>query len=1153
MSFQSIRKTFLSALLATSTMAVFTACSPTPQNSTAPIRISLPDTSSLAKDDIIRPAQEKPSLLSSLAARVFSCSPDYVEYKTIPYISRVMINATGAGLNVPPYIEDRGDRFEDISKPWPEVISVGDVPKQSKPNVQVLIIMVNFQVKIACDANTGNLLTTPIKKESFETFYYGRSQPDMATLAGALDVTVSQIKLGTGNGQGVVTGRYLAADGSGPTGRVNIKLQIDPTLEPMTVSTSEIHGGWFTLFGMEGWGFRYFSEDGTEFLSGLKLGDLNSVGATTSRLLARMPGYYRSVWNGQTVVGRKLQDPLVVMAGFFGPGSTGKKICYESASGGTFSGAYVSSDLNNNDAITWAGAGAVSDPTRQARVSSGGIASPAGVCDGDTLGTDLYSSWLKLDYQFLQNQNESLKFRGPFKLFIPDGSNSTYPTGLDAKMSNGTLNLEWRFMPGVLGAGKINGVKVFMRQLATAPISGDQRPPYERDDGIACNRLTDPNFLTAEQGGPFSLIKDVAATAAAAQTTSLSGVSASDFAAGKIQIILCPYSNSRDKLFTSGVDFRGTGGGDGSGGGGSNESLQVSIALNSPKNTCVPATISHYANGTLVPVNTATSVNVSTASGAGGSSMIYSDSACATTGQYSASASIAAGASDVTVYVKSSLAEVGWINVSGTNMFGKGQPYVMLDSITPTGTGLQIYATNSAGTAHLISNYCYQMSATIYNSGSGAPANNNTVNMTLNAASGSFFSDPSCATVLGSLNYAANEAFKLFYFKPGAAGGSISTSGGPAGSTAFDVSPSVVESWLILRQPSGPGTPSQYFLSASECFPISVIATASNAAWVNVTSNTQVNLSSNDFMLSMSNTCANAQAALTVTVGANSSTGMLYAKPNAGKSSGFIAATSASPAASGTGSFDLAPDSISLLSFSTYPTPGSVWTDFCHKFRLELKRGGAFYSPAIYPMARFSGSSNAVLYTTESDCQGNMGGAGVSSFTHAMMTPTGFDFWARFTTTNPNPTIKVSLDNYQAMSATFVATSSTYIPSLVMPTFTPAVNTWTGGECVQITPAYQSGMLLPEASGIAVTLSSSANTVSNQLYVDATCATPFSSPAMVSAGGAMPSVYMKLSPTFSGANVSSTINIWTTQGFAQPGIAPGFTCNAGNTPKCTSP
>lgn len=157
------------------------------------------------------------------------------------------------------------------------------------------------------------------------SFYYGETTQ---TLTGPTDpVFVKMNSLVSGGVvSGNIHGRYLNADGTGPTGKIDIVYKPAQGF-PVVIEQSSIVSGWFNLFGLAGLPLGYRLEDGSYLFNKESL-DLNDSVFTpaTNILKVAIPAHYRGeTWN--TPVTWELDDPNIHIYGYFGPGATGKYVC----------------------------------------------------------------------------------------------------------------------------------------------------------------------------------------------------------------------------------------------------------------------------------------------------------------------------------------------------------------------------------------------------------------------------------------------------------------------------------------------------------------------------------------------------------------------------------------------------------------------------------------------------------------------------------------------------------------------------------------------------------------------------------------------------------------------------------------------------------
>src|SRR5262249_10046347 len=118
---------------------------------------------------------------------------------------------------------------------------------------------------------------------------------------------------------------------------------------PMLVESSEIFGGWFKFFGIQGAKFQYITDNKVDILGGpvaVDSPDLIPAG-DLRRLRVQIPAHYESwVGDGSNIHHRGASQGVY---GWFGPGAINQKTCLLIPDGAeALSSAYVDSALTQH-------------------------------------------------------------------------------------------------------------------------------------------------------------------------------------------------------------------------------------------------------------------------------------------------------------------------------------------------------------------------------------------------------------------------------------------------------------------------------------------------------------------------------------------------------------------------------------------------------------------------------------------------------------------------------------------------------------------------------------------------------------------------------------------------------------------------------------
>jgi sugar lactone lactonase YvrE len=405
----------------------------------------------------------------------------------------IVVNITGADMPTAYQALDanRDNRSIncDPNNPAPGTLSL-TVPQGSSRLIQVLVAY--------CDSSSSS---------AGMAIYYGSVKQDLKGAEINVEVPVQQVGDAIAV-DGSIMGRYLSDASTGPTGSVNIMYQ--PPQEPaMIVEQDEIFGGWFRFFALQSGGFNYVLEDGTPLFT--KATTTDSYPAPQVGVVHLPPSFKNQSYSGG-LANYKAQDAQQMVVGFFGAGSSGKKMCAHSYNSTI---PYLYADAAGAEAILWSGATA----STTAGYISGG--DPVSSCIASGI---VNQDYLQLDLSKISNRDSAFGFRGPFK--IPATGNGSPVSGTQSSTS---VSLNWSYMPGAIHG--IDGVEIFYKWIASG--SNDSRSaPYYTDHGIDCDQLASNGFYDYGPAPAPSVADAVTATIA---------IGASPGPNLLPNFILCPY------------------------------------------------------------------------------------------------------------------------------------------------------------------------------------------------------------------------------------------------------------------------------------------------------------------------------------------------------------------------------------------------------------------------------------------------------------------------------------------------------------------------------------------------------------------------------------------------------------------------------------
>jgi hypothetical protein len=453
--------------------------------------------------------------------------------------NRIMINVTGPGID-PPIVRVWQSRNSTDVAPASFTI---DVPRGNSRLVQALVI---------ANGTTASELTTPYNCGGGDDnhggqFLYADATLDIGNPA-TVDLGVSDLAI-TPGAEGSVSGRYLPTAGvnAGPTGKLIMKALI-PGRRAMIVDTSEVFDGWFHSYAMEGVTFQYLIGGQDILGQGFDLANagtyLDSQGIPPTRAYVVQTAAGWSPQGGPpSFCGGRKMSAQKVLYGTFGPGAGQMTACapvtsqvevYQSyaytpfridlptagsSSGSfTFSGqSYWMTNGSGNDAHVLYPSG-----------GSGVVSVGDGVCAS---GSDL------VDRLVFDPSAAGGNHGGGSQLAPVLGPFSTLPptAGLYISPITGGFNLMWTYLPNMDGI--LSGAAVFVRTGVYASgnaISPDGNADFRADgDVYQCSNLTALGFKQAGFVG-----KDAANHLLS--SFAVTGLTATDIASGKVQIVICP-------------------------------------------------------------------------------------------------------------------------------------------------------------------------------------------------------------------------------------------------------------------------------------------------------------------------------------------------------------------------------------------------------------------------------------------------------------------------------------------------------------------------------------------------------------------------------------------------------------------------------------
>ncbi len=360
----------------------------------------------------------------------------------------VVVNISGPGIS--PSINQIFSGNDQ--QPAPATVSI-EVPTGKSRLIQIMGVYVSTQ--------TGTM-----------HFVYGDKTENLNP--GLNNIEMSVTSYGASSVLGRITGRYLRADGSAPTGRVAWKFAPTNGSPPMTIEYEEMFAGYFSFMAFEGVNMSYeLVADGESIFTNVNLSSA-AFAPSSERVHVDIGNYYDEYFNGGSLI-YEARSPERIIYGFFGPGAAGKQACWHD-SYRPFVGRMFSDPIGASP-IAWLGS--------QGAASAGVMRSTAGGVPRSTnslcMNPDLVNQ-IGLNPEKIQNSLEAdlLTRGGPF---LPFSSNGEL---LEVTGSGSQLTISFQFRPGLFGSQKtVTGVEFFSRPKDT----GNNSNYGEMSDSISCSEF----------------------------------------------------------------------------------------------------------------------------------------------------------------------------------------------------------------------------------------------------------------------------------------------------------------------------------------------------------------------------------------------------------------------------------------------------------------------------------------------------------------------------------------------------------------------------------------------------------------------------------------------------------------------------------------
>ena len=560
-------------------------------------------------------------------------------------------------------------------------------------------------------------------------FYYNDITQDLT--AAAVPVAITVTPFASSAIQGKIVGRYVNASGSGPTGVLNSYYA--PGGKPaMIVDQNEIFGGWFSAFSLPSQNFTYKAEDGTVILDNYRA-DASFASGSSSTLVS-IPASYR--FSSGSGTPQNYNSGQNILAGFFGPGSTGKKICLNPVASVAIPHLYT--DVAGTAQTTWNGSGSNCGATQSCLVA-GGATSLAACATIDPVNT------LKLDENLLSSTDQILLFRGPFQISNTGSGNTQQMTG---NLSGSSLTLGWQFMPGATAG--VDGIEAFYKWEDT---SSSGKASYQTNSGYDCEHLTS-NFGFAS-----------GAQVPTSQLTSTFNVGSAPVAGQGLVAIICPYSNSKpSRYFHTALQWNNNSYST------SNYKFKITDAASGSNNTGAVGVCKHLAvqlqTAWGVPYATATPINANISVTSSATSMTnsgFSLAANCASPTPSLNYTLAAGSSTADIYFIGTANDYYMINAQAPGVYSEMLDFGVAQSVA-TFVGV-------SGVSSMAAGMCYPIEVRAQNSGNKPAISNVTFQMALSGSlTGDFFNESTCTlTPLAAgttISMPASSHATTLFFKP---------------------------------------------------------------------------------------------------------------------------------------------------------------------------------------------------------------------------------------------------------------------------------------------------------------------------------------------------------------------------------------------------
>lgn len=512
MSSSSGKSSFLNAMMGFLCLLALAGCSQKQESSS--LTITFPNWKELESKHAAQVASSK-----GFSADGESASAQAIQ----SVVTRVMINVTSSDMKVPyVYIWDMNSQIKDSSN------------GSSDSTLPVAPKEVTFELKRGVSATFQALAivesidTDDLERESGSmTFYYGDATKAISGDSSSDAVSLSLASQGTSTGQGTVSGRYLNADGTTPTGKINMYFAPSGNKPEMIVDQSQtMFSGFFRIFMPTNVQFSYRLASGQALFERVNTTTFPMTPNSSAAVKIQIPAGYRERGNGTRVP----TQARTKIAGFFGTTASTistRVTCYPGADS-AISGLYP--DSSTGTPMAWVPG---SSSTTVARVLQGGAPDSPGTCSSGELGVQQFT----IAASNLSSGDSLLGIRGPFRE-IETGNDNYVTFGY----STGGPSISWKYLRPTLG-NSVAGVGIFTYEI---PVGGSN--PANDNDGLSCTTLSKLGFAELSRV-PYG------STSSPVESYDLNTVKQASVTTGRFVVAVCPYSPA-GSYYDAGILYR---------------------------------------------------------------------------------------------------------------------------------------------------------------------------------------------------------------------------------------------------------------------------------------------------------------------------------------------------------------------------------------------------------------------------------------------------------------------------------------------------------------------------------------------------------------------------------------------------------------------